>query len=120
MLIFWLGRRCIARAALAAALLLVAASWFGWHSLAAPPGNAVAIEDFAFGPATLTVPRGTTVTWTNRDDEPHTVMSADDPKLFKSPALDTGDSFAFTFDMAGTYKYFCSVHPHMQGIVVVQ
>ena len=120
MLIFWLGRRVLLRVALAAVVLVAGASWLGWHSRAAGPDAAVTIEDFAFGPATLTVPRGTTVRWTNKDDEPHTVASADDPKLFKSSALDTGDSFAFTFDRAGRFKYFCTIHPHMQGTVVVE
>jgi plastocyanin len=117
---FRFGRRRIARVALAAALLSAGASWLGWHSLAAAPGAAVTIEDFAFGPATLTVPRGATVTWTNQDDDPHSVVSADDPKRFKSKALDTGDSVSFTFDDAGTFKYFCSIHPRMQGTVIVQ
>jgi plastocyanin len=120
MLTFWLGRRVIVRMVLAAVLLGTGVSWLGWHSRAAAPDAAVTIADFAFGPPTLTVPRGTTVRWTNKDDEPHTVVSADDPKLFKSSALDTDDSFAFTFDRAGTFKYFCTVHPRMQGTVVVQ
>jgi plastocyanin len=82
--------------------------------------NLVVIDDFRFGPAQLTVPVGTKVTWTNDDSDPHTVTSETDPKLLKSPPLDTGDSFAFTFDKPGTYRYFCSIHPHMQGIIVVQ
>jgi plastocyanin len=80
----------------------------------------VIIDDFRFGPAALTVPVGTKVVWTNDDSDPHTVTSEADPKLLKSPPLDTGDSFAFTFDKPGTYRYFCSIHPHMQGIIVVQ
>jgi plastocyanin len=87
---------------------------------AAAAPNTVTIDNFAFGPATVTVAVGTKVTWTNRDDEPHTVVSADDPRAFKSGALDTGDSFTFTFDKPGTYKYFCSIHPHMTGTVVVK
>jgi plastocyanin len=82
--------------------------------------NAVTIDNFAFGPATITVPAGTTVTWTNQDDEPHTVTSTADPKSFKSAALDTGDHFSFTFDKPGTYQYFCEIHPHMTGTVVVK
>jgi plastocyanin len=88
--------------------------------LAATEPNAVTIDNFAFGPAAITVAAGTKVTWTNRDDEPHTVVSADDPKLFKSGALDTDDNFSFTFDKPGTYRYFCSIHPHMTGTVVVK
>ena len=66
----------------------------------------------------LTVPVGTTVTWTNRDDIPHTVVSTD--KVFKSKVLDTDEKFSFTFSKAGTYPYFCSIHPKMTGKVVVQ
>ena len=63
---------------------------------------------------------GSTVTWTNRDDIPHTVVSADDPKVFKSKVMDTDEKFSFTFTKAGTYTYFCSVHPNMTGTVVVK
>src|ERR1700724_592445 len=82
----------------------------------AATGNAVAIDNFSFGPAMLSVAVGTKVVWTNDDADPHTVTSETDPKLLKSPALDTGESFTFTFDKPGTYRYFCSLHPHMQGI----
>jgi plastocyanin len=88
--------------------------------LAATDANAVTIDNFAFGPGAITVAPGTKVTWTNRDDDPHTVVSADEPRVFKSGALDTDDSFSFTFDKPGTYRYFCSIHPHMTGAVVVQ
>jgi plastocyanin len=80
----------------------------------------VKIDNFSFGPVTLTVPVGTTVTWTNRDDIPHTVVSTDDPKTFKSKVLDTDEKFSFTFSKAGTYPYFCSIHPKMTGKVIVQ
>ena len=80
----------------------------------------VKIDNFSFGPSTLTVSIGTTVTWTNRDDIPHTVVSSDDPKAFKSKVLDTDEKFSFTFTKAGTYPYFCSVHPKMTAKVVVQ
>jgi amicyanin len=78
----------------------------------------VKIDNFSFGPAAVTVAVGTTVTWTNRDDIPHTVVS--DEKVFKSKVLDTDEKFSFTFTKAGTYGYFCSVHPKMTGKVVVQ
>ena len=78
----------------------------------------VAIDNFSFSPATVTVAVGTTVRWTNRDDIPHTVVSED--KAFKSKALDTEDQFTYTFTKAGTYSYFCSLHPKMTGKVVVQ
>lgn len=80
----------------------------------------VKIDNFSFGPATLTVAVGSTVTWTNRDDIPHTVVSTDDTKTFKSRVLDTDEKFSFTFSKAGTYSYFCSMHPKMTGQVTVQ
>jgi amicyanin len=80
----------------------------------------VTIDNFSFTPAEITVPAGTKVTWTNRDDIPHTVTDAAHPKETKSPALDTGDSYSRTFTAPGTYHYFCSLHPHMQGTVVVK
>ena len=78
----------------------------------------VAIDNFAFGPTDLTVAVGTTVTWTNRDDIPHTVVSTE--KVFKSKVLDTDEKFSSTFSTPGTYPYFCSIHPKMTGKVVVQ
>lgn len=103
------------------ALPLAAGTWLGWTSVAAAPAaHDVVIDNFSFGPATITVARGTTITWTNKDDDPHTVVSDSDPKLFKSAALDTDDTFTFTFTSAGTFKYFCTIHPRMQGTVIVQ
>ncbi len=78
----------------------------------------VKIDNFSFGPQTVTVPIGTTVTWTNRDDIPHTVVSTDG--VFKSKVQDTDEKFSYTFTKAGTYPYFCSVHPKMTGKIVVQ
>ena len=78
----------------------------------------VKIDNFTFTPATITVPVGAQVTWTNRDDIPHTVVS--DDQAIKSKALDTDDKFTFTFSKTGTYTYFCSLHPKMKGKVVVQ
>jgi plastocyanin len=78
----------------------------------------VEIDQFTFAPQQVTVKAGTTVTWTNDDDVPHTVASS--IKLFKSKALDTKDRFSFTFTTPGTYEYFCSLHPHMTGVVVVE
>jgi len=78
----------------------------------------VKIDNFSFGPAALTVPVGTTVSWTNRDDIPHTVVSTDG--VFKSKVLDTDEKFSFTFSKAGSYPYFCSIHPKMTGKVIVQ
>ncbi len=78
---------------------------------------AVSIDNFTFSPAELTVKVGTTVTWKNQDDIPHTVVSAG---KFKSKALDSDDSYSFTFTAAGDYKYFCSLHPHMTGMIKVE
>ena len=82
-------------------------------------GVTVRIDNFAFASQTVTVVPGATVTWVNDDDAPHTVV-ADDGKSFRSKTLDTGDKFSFTFMSAGTFGYFCSVHPHMTGKVVVK
>jgi len=85
----------------------------------APSASAdVKIDNFSFGPQAVTVAVGTTVTWTNRDDIPHTVVSTDG--VFKSKVRDTDEKFSYTFTKAGTYPYFCSVHPKMAGTVVVR
>ncbi len=78
----------------------------------------VKIDNFTFAPQRLVVNAGTTVTWINDDDIPHTVASS--TKLFKSNALDTKDKFSFTFTTPGAYEYFCSLHPHMTGAIVVE
>jgi len=82
------------------------------------PTSSVAIDNFSFSPASITVPVGTTLTWTNRDDIPHTVVS--DDQKFKSKALDTDEKFSFTFTEPGTYSYFCSIHPKMVAKVIVE
>lgn len=79
---------------------------------------AITIDNFKFTPVSLTVPAGTTVVWSNRDDLPHTVVERN--QKFKSKALDTGDSYSFTFSEPGTYEYFCGLHPKMVGKVVVE
>jgi plastocyanin len=78
----------------------------------------VKIDNFSFGPQTLTVAVGTTVTWVNHDNIPHTVVSNNG--VFKSKVLDTDDKFSFTFSKAGDYPYFCSIHPKMTAKIVVQ
>lgn len=86
---------------------------------AAPaPAVAVRIENFTFKNKVVTVKPGTTVSWTNGDDAPHIIVSRNG--LFKSPALDTGDRFSFTFAKAGQFGYFCSLHPQMTGTIVVK
>lgn len=83
-----------------------------------PPGIEINIDNFSFTPPAVTVKAGTQITWTNRDDIPHTVVSSDD--AFKSKALDTDDKFSFTPTKPGTYNYFCSLHPKMTAKVVVE
>jgi amicyanin len=83
------------------------------------PANAISIHNFSFTPPTLTVKAGTTVTWTNKDDIPHGIGSANNA-FKKGPALDTDDSYSFTFTAPGTYQYFCYLHPHMVGSIVVE
>jgi len=78
----------------------------------------VVVKDFMFNPASLTVKAGSTVTWVNMDDEPHTVVS--DTGLFKSGGMDTNESYSFKFDKPGTYHFACSIHPRMVGTIVVQ
>ncbi len=118
-------RRSVSTAVLTVALVLgMGALGIGPRSFAVnaqqkpAESTEVKIDNFSFGPVTLTVPVGTTVTWTNRDDIPHTVVSTD--KVFKSKVLDTDEKFSYTFAKAGTYPYFCSIHPKMTGTVVVQ
>jgi plastocyanin len=103
---------------MAATLLMSAGSSSSSAKTPQPAAAEVKIDNFSFGPTTLTVAVGATVTWTNRDDIPHTVVSTE--KLFKSKVLDTDEKFSYTFTKAGTYPYFCSIHPKMTGSVVVQ
>ena len=99
------------------ALLLLAPSRARGQEKKDQPAQ-VKIDNFTFGPETLTVPVNSTVTWTNKDDIPHTVVATDG--TFKSRALDTDQSFSFKFERAGTYSYYCSVHPKMVGKITVQ
>jgi plastocyanin len=101
------------------ALVVAALAAGALASQGAPAADAeVQIDQYAFLPQRVTVKAGTTVTWSNDDDDSHTVASSS--KLFKSKALDTGDKFSFTFTTPGTYAYICSVHPYMTGTVVVE
>ena len=79
---------------------------------------AVKIDNFTFNPAEITVPAGTTVTWKNADDIPHAVAAVD--QAFRSKAMDTDEEYSFTFEKPGAYEYFCSIHPHMKGKVIVK
>ena len=99
-------------------LLVFCASFLMPAICAAAPPAAVDIKKFAFGPHEITVAPGTTIIWTNHDETPHTVTSND--KSFASKGLDTDDKFAFTFTTPGTFEYFCSLHPHMTGTIVVE
>ena len=82
----------------------------------APPAE-IKVDNFTFGPDTLTVAVNSTVTWVNKDDLPHVIASNDG--LFKSKALDTDQTYSYTFSKPGTYAYFCSIHPKMVGKIVV-
>jgi amicyanin len=100
---------------------IVGAGVAGFFLLTATPAQAedvaVKIGNFTFGPQEVKVKAGTTITWTNEDDIPHTVVS---PNNFRSKVLDTDGTYTFTFTTPGTYKYFCSLHPHMTGTIVVE
>ncbi|MGA9548086.1 MAG: cupredoxin family copper-binding protein [Rhodomicrobium sp.] len=98
---------------LLAALLLT--TCLGSEAKAAP---SVRIDNFTFTPQEITITRGTTLTWVNDDDIPHTVAAT--TQAFRSKAMDTEQKFSFTFTEPGTYEYFCSLHPHMQGKVIVK
>ena len=119
MIMFWLGRRFAISLAMAFVLVIAGGLLLERHGIAATmERGAVVIDNFAFGPGTLTVPLGTTVTWTNKDDIPHAIATAS--KQSKSKTLDTDDAYSFTFTTPGSYEYFCSLHPHMTGTVVVE
>jgi len=80
-------------------------------------GRQVVVDNFAFSPHVATVPAGVMVTWTNRDDVPHNIVSTE--KKFASPVLDTDQQFSHRFETPGTYAYYCSIHPRMTGQIVV-
>lgn len=86
--------------------------------LSAAADTHITIDNFAFAPKSLTVKTGTTVIFDNADDSPHTVVASNG--AFRSPALDTGGKYAFTFTTPGIFAYYCSLHPHMQGMIVVE
>jgi amicyanin len=113
-------RSAIVAAALGAATAtaLAAVVLPGWADTA-PQAITVSIDNFTFTPPTLTVKAGTTVTWTNKDDIPHGIAATNNA-FPKSRALDTDDSYSFTFTTPGTYQYFCYIHPHMVGTIVVE
>jgi len=104
------------RIAIALLAALLAPPFCGSNALA--EDAEVKIDNFTFAPQQLTVKAGTTITWINEDDIPHAVAASS--RLFKSKALDTDDKFSFTFTTPGTYEYFCSLHPHMTGTIVVE
>ena len=100
----------------------VAALWAvaicGPSTAETPDSNRIVVKNFMFTPNELTIKAGSTVTWANMDEEPHTVVSG--TGLFRSAALDTNDKFSFKFDKPGTYHFACSIHPRMVGTIVVQ
>ena len=109
-------RRALVATLAACSLVLDAAA----SSALAADAARVTIDNFAFVPAQIVVASGSRVTWLNHDDIPHTVTSRDEPRVLRSAPLDTDDSYAVTFEQPGTYHYFCAMHPHMQGTVVVR
>jgi len=114
-------RNTLTGTAIAAALGAMTAAFLAVAVLpgrAQSPADAVSIDNFTFNPQKLTVKAGTTVTWTNKDDIPHAIAAVG--KEFKSKVLDTDNSFSFTFTTPGSYNYFCSLHPHMTGTIVVE
>jgi plastocyanin len=111
----------VSRAVIIAMLLGPAVgALLAWGAVAAQDANAdvVTIDNFTFAPPAMTIAVGTTVKWLNRDDIPHTVVEKN--KTFRSKALDTDDSYSYTFATAGTFDYFCSLHPHMVAQVIVK
>ena len=114
------ARFAVSRALVVAILLgPVVGAMLAFGAVAAQDAtNVVTIDNFTFTPPELTVAVGTTVKWFNHDDIPHLVVNKD--KAFRSKALDTGDSFSYTFASAGTFDYFCGLHPHMVGKVIVK
>jgi len=105
-------------APIALIILGLTALGLGGPLAAAPDADRIVIDQFIFQPTTLTIKAGSTVTWQNEDEEPHTVVSASG--LFRSAALDTHEQFSFTFSKPGTYPFVCSIHPQMIGTIVVQ
>jgi plastocyanin len=114
------NRRLASTLALVFAIAMGSAAVWGMNSRALAQNAAakVTIDNFTFAPAELTISVGTTVTWDNHDDIPHSVVEKN--KLFRSKALDTEDSYSFTFTSAGSYDYFCGLHPHMVGKIIVK
>ncbi len=88
------------------------------HAAATATAPTVHIDNFAFSPQEITITAGTTVTWVNRDDIPHNVVASN--KAFRSKVMDTDQQYSFTFATPGTYEYFCALHPHMKGMVIVK
>ena len=114
------ARFAISRAVIAAMLIgpIIGVMLAAASVAAQDTANVITIDNFTFTPPELTVVVGTTVKWVNHDDIPHLVVNKD--KAFRSKALDTDDSYSFTFTSAGTFDYFCGLHPHMVGKVIVK
>jgi plastocyanin len=111
--------KSVRRMTLLSALVAPALSLVSTHAATVPAKTqAVTIKMFAFSPQVVAVAPGTTVTWTNADEDPHTVTASD--KSFHSAALDTDGKYSFTFTQPGTFAYFCSLHPRMTGKIIVK
>jgi amicyanin len=114
-----MNRRAISAALCGAAVGSVLAGGVLLAQAQNPTAAAVSIDNFTFNPPTLTVKAGTTVTWTNKDDIPHGIASSNNA-FKRSAAMDTDNSYSFTFTTPGSYQYFCYIHPHMTGTIVVE
>jgi len=99
------------------AFVLLTISATGLHSVQAGDVS-VTIKNFDYSPMDLNIAAGTTVVWKNLDGEPHTIASVDG--MFRSPALDQNDSYSFTFNRAGVFRYICSIHPKMKATITVR
>ena len=111
-------RSAVSAALIGAAVGTVLAGGVLFAEAQSPKAAAVSIDNFTFPPDSTEIAVGTTVIWTNEDDIPHALAASE--RQFKSHALDTGDTFTYTFTQPGTYEYFCSLHPHMKGKIVVK
>lgn len=99
---------------------LIAGAFTVSSAYAADDTKTVVIDNFSFSPAVVQVPAGSTITWENHDDMPHTITSTEKPRTLASPAIDSGEHYTASFPKPGTYTYFCSLHPRMTGTVIVK
>jgi len=120
-MINFLSRPTLAAAAGVALLAGVTAGAVAQQQTAAVEKAEIKIQNFSFAPKALTIKAGTEVTWVNDDEEPHNIVNVGQAtRVFRSPGLDGTEKFSFVFEKAGEYDYICSIHPRMEGKIVVQ